>query len=113
MINAKTYDDFEEIILFDKPALFTPLRIDPTTIPDYVFKYEIRHDDDQQGIACELANCIIVNHWGSVITVEPIDLGDDNRVFMSDEDICYGIDSCLTLADFLEKYEEECALWNG
>ena len=39
--------------------------------------YEVRHDDDQQGIPCEIAEHIFVNHWGTLISNRPIRLDRD------------------------------------
>ena len=102
-IDART-EPFEEITIFNEPALFTPLRIDPSTIPVGVYKYEIRHDDECQGIACEVAKRIMVNHWGSILTLRPLDLGDDGRICMEGDEINYGIDSPVTLAEFIERH---------
>lgn len=99
-----TTEKFEEITIFDKPALFTPLRINPDSVPNGVYKYEIRHDDDFQGIACEVARRIIVNHWGSILMLEPLDLGSDGRIYMDGDEINYGVDSCVTLAEFIMRY---------
>ncbi len=104
MVNAMTENDFEEIELFGEPALFTCLRIDPNTVPMGVYKYDIRHDDECQGIACEIAKFIFVNHWGSVLTLRPIDLGKDGFLLMSDDDINYGIDSGLSLKKFIQRH---------
>ena len=105
-VDAKTHH-FEEITIFNEPALFTPLRIDTSTIPVGVYKYEIRHDDECQGIACEVAKRIIVNHWGSILTLHPLDLGDEGRICMEGDEINYGIDSPVTLAEFIERHTKE------
>lgn len=99
-----TKETFEEIELFDEPALFTCLRIDPATVPAGVYKYDIRHDDDCQGIACEIARFILVNHWGSVLTLKPIELGNEGYRLMNEDDINYGIDSEVTLSEFIRRY---------
>lgn len=44
-------EDFEEVTILDKPALFTSLRIDRNTVPHGYHLYEVRHDDDCQGDA--------------------------------------------------------------
>jgi hypothetical protein len=105
-IDART-EPFEEITIFNEPALFTPLRIDPSTIPVGVYKYEIRHDDECQGIACEVAKRIMVNHWGSILTLRPLDLGDEGRIYMDGDEINYGIDSSVTLGEFIERHSKE------
>ncbi|MBO4384290.1 MAG: hypothetical protein J5854_02560 [Clostridia bacterium] len=108
-VDAMT-ERFEEITIFDEPALFTCLRIDPETIPVGVYKYEIRHDDECQGIACELARRIIVNHWGSVLTLRPFDLGEEGRIYMDGDEINYGVDSCVTLPEFMKRYSKDAPL---
>lgn len=39
-------EDFEEITVFNKPALFTNIRIDKATVPKGLYMYEVRHNDD-------------------------------------------------------------------
>ena len=56
-------EDFEEITILDKPALFTPLRIYRDTVPYGYYLYEVRHDDDFQGDAVQIAKSIWVNLW--------------------------------------------------
>lgn len=103
-INAITETGWEVVEVFDKPALFTCLRIDPKTVPAGIYKYDIRHDDECQGIACEIARFIMVNHWGSVLMLEPLDLGEGGYLLMTDDDINYGVDECKNLTEFIEKY---------
>ena len=43
---------FEEVTVFGYPMLFTCLRCDRNTLPKGMFMYEVRHDDDCQGIPC-------------------------------------------------------------
>ncbi len=64
--------NFEDVTVFDRPMLFTCLRCDRSTLPKGMYMYEVRHDDDQQGIPCEIADRILVNHWGTLITNRPI-----------------------------------------
>ena len=67
---------YEEATVLGKPALFTTLCIDRSTIPHGYHLYEVRHDDDCQGDAVEIAHNIIVNHWGSLITRDEIAMPD-------------------------------------
>ena len=105
-IHART-EPFEEITIINEPALFTPLRTDPSTIPAGVYTYEIRQDDECQGIACEVAKRIMVNQWGSILTLRPLDLGDEGRIYMEGDEINYGIDSSVTLGEFIERHSKE------
>lgn len=67
-------ETFEEVTAFDKPMLFTCLRIDRDTVPKGLYVYEVRHDDDMQGRPVEIAERILVNHWGTLLSNKPIRL---------------------------------------
>lgn len=96
--------DFEEVILFDKPALFTSLRIDRSTVPRGYYAYDIRHDDDCQGDAVEIARGVAVNHWGTVITRDKVDLPPDGYRDMKPTDINYAYGECDSMKAFMEAY---------
>lgn len=40
---------YEEVTIFDQPALFTECRIDQATVPEGVYRYELRHGDEDWG----------------------------------------------------------------
>jgi len=82
--NAMT-EHYEEITVCGKPALFTSIRIKRDTIPDGLYAYDVRHDDECRGIPCEIAPFVMVNHWGTIILAEPLELPDDGRRYI-DED---------------------------
>ena len=69
--NRLTYD---EVTIFDVPALFTDLRVDRSTVPDGVYRYEVRYSDEYGGEPVELARGIMVDFFGTVLTREPIQL---------------------------------------
>ena len=46
--NAMT-EHYEEITVCGKPALFTSIRIRRDTIPDGLYAYDVRHDDECRG----------------------------------------------------------------
>lgn len=56
-------EQFDEITVCGKPALFTNIRLDRNTIPDCLYAYDVRHDDDCLGIPCVIALYVMVNHW--------------------------------------------------
>ena len=105
LVNAKE-EDYEIIELFGEPALFTCLRIDPETVPEGIFKYDVRHDDDCQGIPCELARYVMVNHWGTVLTNKEIDLGEDGFIPLNEEDFNYTGEE-TTLDEYIREYGEQ------
>ena len=101
--NAMT-EGFEEVTILNKPALFTSLRIDHATIPRGYHKYEVRHDDDCQGDAVQIAKRIMVNHWGTLITHEEINLPPDGYLDIEPEDLNYSTGDCQSMKEFMDKY---------
>lgn len=58
--NAMT-ERYEEITVCGKPALFTSIRIKRDTVPDGLYAYDVRHDDECRGIPCEIAPFVILD----------------------------------------------------
>ena len=55
MIFHAMTERYEEITVCGKPALFTSIRIKRDTVPDGLYAYDVRHDDECRGIPCEIA----------------------------------------------------------
>ena len=105
MENANTIK-YEGLELLGQTVLFTCLRIDRNTVPDGLYAYDLRPDDECQGIICEIAPHIGVNHWGTVLCREPIALTDDGRRYVTEDDYNY-TSTHLTLDDILIEASEE------
>lgn len=96
-----------------KPALFTNFRIKRDTVPDGLYAYDVRHDDDCRGIPCEIAPFIMINHWGTIILAEPLELPNDGRRYI-DEETDWNYDPfggaeknqkpCVTVEEFMNQY---------
>lgn len=97
-------EDFEAVTILDKPALFTPIRIDRNTVPRGYHLYEVRHDDDCQGDAVQIARGIMVNHWGTLITRDVIKLPADGYLDIEPEDLNYSAGDCKSMKEFMAKY---------
>lgn len=67
-------ENFEEVTVLGHSMLFTCARVARSTVPKGLYMYEVRHDDDQQGDPVQIANWIMVNHWGTLISNRPIKL---------------------------------------
>lgn len=101
MINPNN-ESFEQVSVFDTPALFTSDRIDREKLPEGAYAYDIRHSDDDGMEAAELKEYIMVNHMGTIITKEPIDLGKEGSIVFENEDDFYFTDGDnLTLEHFI------------
>ena len=107
---------YEEITVCGKPALFTSIRIKRDTVPDGLYTYDVRHDDECRGIPCEIAPFVMVNHWGTIILAEPLDLPDDGRRYI-DEDTDWNYapfggteknqKPCVTVKEFIKTYAKQ------
>jgi hypothetical protein len=98
-------ETFTEVRVLGKPALFHDLRIDRSTVPKGLYLYEVRHDDEGWGDPVQIAKGIMVNHFGSIITREPIRLPPHGYLDIDPEkdwDFCDG--DCRTVREFMEKY---------
>lgn len=98
-------ESFTEIEVLGKPALFHDMRIDRNTVLKGLYLYEIRHDDEGWGDPVQIAKGIMVNHFGSIITREPIRLSPDGYLDIEPEkDWNYAGGDCRTVKEFQEKY---------
>ena len=67
---------YELVEVFGRECLFTCARIDRATVPEGLYAYDVRHDDDCQGEPCEIKPHVLVNHWGTIICADPIEMSD-------------------------------------
>lgn len=71
--NEETYEAIE---LFGNTNLFSNFRIDKNTVPDNLYVYELRHDDECNGDIVEISEHILVNFMGTIICKDQIELTD-------------------------------------
>ena len=95
---------YQEVAIFDRPALFTECRIDRTTVPEGVYRYELRHGDADWGEPIELSRSLMVNFYGTVLTREPFQLPIDGWIPLESGSLSFQDGGCRTLAEFQEKY---------
>lgn len=97
-INIEGDDEYELIELFDKSALFTNERITDADIPNGMYCYHIRHGDD--GGFESLEKVVAINHAGSVVTKEPIDLGEKGYISFTEDTSPNFTGETMSLCDF-------------
>ena len=89
MVNAAE-ESFELMEMLGQRVLFTNMRVDRDTVPQDLYVYEVRHDDDCTGEICEIKPFVMVNHWGTMICKEPIELDPKwNSRFVDKNDYSY------------------------
>ena len=77
---------YQEVEIFDIPALFSNGRITPADIPEGMYCYDLRGSDDDPGMPVMVENHVVVNHAGSIITAKPLDLGEEGRLALTEEE---------------------------
>ena len=91
-------DSFDLIEVFDKKALFTNARINKDELPDGVYKYDLR---DGEPFFSSIEKQVIVDHAGTVLTREPIDLGENECIEFDEETSPSFLGDEMTLRDYL------------
>ena len=99
-------EEFDCVELFDHPALFHNCRIDPASVPEGVYRYEVR-EDGENGYACEIANHIAVNHMGTILTDQPVPLNEDGCCFLAEYDLNFAPGGQMTLKDYMNRGHEQ------
>ena len=77
---------YQEVEIFDIPALFSNGRVTPADIPEGMYCYDLRGSDDDPGMPVMVENHVVVNHAGSIITAKPLDLGEDGRLALTEDE---------------------------
>lgn len=103
-INIEGDDEYELIELFGQPALFTNERITDADVPNGMHCYHIRCGNEVKFSVIEKR--IAVNHAGSVVTREPIDLGEQGYISFTDETSPNFTGEVMSLYEFRE-YDPE------
>ena len=99
-VNART-EEFQHVELFGKYALFTNGRIDRSTVPEEWYCYDFRGSDDDPGELCYIEESVAVNHAGSILMPEKLQLPPSGRLDARDE---FGFldEGEMTLREFCE-----------
>ncbi len=92
-------ENFELAMLDDYMVLYTGSRIDRNTVPENLFCYDVRHDDDCQGIACEVKPHVLVNHWGTILSKTEIPMTEGGSYYPR-EDMNY-LGETLTVEEYV------------
>ena len=91
-VNINEIKEFEPVEVFGKLCLLSHQRIDDSSIPEGLFKYDLRHGDDW-GVPVEIDKSVICNYFGSLITNEelPVDM-DKNVIQLKNDDSTFDFD---------------------
>jgi antirestriction protein ArdC len=77
---------YQEVEIFDVPALFSDGRIALDDLPEGLYRYDLRGSDDDLGIPVTVEQNVAVNHAGAIITAKPLDLGEDGCLTLTEDE---------------------------
>ena len=96
-------EQYQEIELFDKPGLFSNGRIVRDNLPEGVYCYDLRGSDYDPGEPVCVEEQVVVNHAGSVLLTEPLELAEDGRLMLTEEEGLNFVGGFSTLTQFLQE----------
>ena len=100
-------EQYQEIELFDKLGLFSNGRIARDILPEGVYCYDLRGSDYDPGDPVCVEERVVVNHAGSVLLTEPLELTEDGRLMLTEEKGLNFTGGFSTLSQFLQKQRKD------
>lgn len=101
---------FQQIELFEQPALFSNGRIDRDRLPEGLFAYDLRGSDDDPGMPVTIEEHVTVNHAATVITAEPIALPETGFRYLGEDGLNF-TGGEQTIKEYLhEQYPEKAKI---
>ena len=82
---SKDAPKYQEVEIFDIPALFSNGRVSLADLPEGLYRYDLRGSDYDPGMPITVEQNVAVNHAGAIITAKPLDLGEDGRLYLTED----------------------------
>lgn len=98
---------YQEVEIFDVPALFSDGRIALADLPAGLYRYDLRGSDDDPGMPVTVEQNVTVNHAGAIITAKPLDLGEDGRLFLTEENGLNFVGSEISMQRFFNEQQKD------
>ena len=85
LVEPRDAEKYQEVEIFDIPALFSNGRVAEADIPEGLYRYDLRGSDDDPGQPVSVENHVVVNHAGSLITAKPLNLGQEGCLYLTED----------------------------
>ena len=105
----QTAPEYEKAEIFGIPALFANERIDAADAPEGLYRYDLRGSDDDPGQPVAAENHVAVNHAGTLITAEPLDIPKDGFLPLTEENGLNFLGEACTIQQFRDEQTQERA----
>ena len=103
----KNAEKYQEVEIFDVPALFSNGRISLADLPDGLYRYDLRGSDDDPGRPVTVEQNVAVNHAGAIITAKPLDLGEDGRLYLTEEEGLNFVGGEISMQRFFNEQQKD------
>lgn len=100
-------EKYQEVELFDQPALFSNGRIKQEEVPDGLFRYDLRGSDYDPGDPIQVEENVLVNHAGTVLTLKPLELGDNGFLRLTEESGLNFVGGEISAQQFLQENRKD------
>ena len=98
---------YQEVEIFDVPALFSDGRIALADLPEGLYRYDLRGSDDDPGMPVTVEQNVAVNHAGAIITAKPLDLGEDGCLTLTEDDGLNFIGGEISMQRFFNEQQKD------
>ena len=98
---------YQEVEIFDVPALFSNGRIATADIPEGLYRYDLRGSDDDPGMPVTVEQSVMVNHAGTILTPKPLELGEDGRLTLTEDEGLNFVGGEISAYQFLNEQRKD------
>ena len=98
---------YQEVEIFDVPALFSNERIALADLPEGLYRYDLRGSDDDPGMPVTVEQNVTVNHAGAIITAKPLDLGEDGCLSLTEDEGLNFVGGEISMQRFFNEQQKD------
>ena len=98
---------YQEVEIFDVPALFSDGRISLDDLPEGLFRYDLRGSDDDPGMPVTVEQNVTVNHAGAIITAKPLDLGEEGCLTLTEDEGLNFVGGEISMQRFFNEQQKD------
>lgn len=98
---------YQEVEIFDVPALFSDGRIALADLPEGLYRYDLRGSDDDPGMPVTVEQSVAVNHAGAIVTAKPLDLGEDGCLTLTEDEGLNFVGGEISIQRFFNEQQKD------
>lgn len=80
MDSLQDAEKYQRVDFFDVPALFANGRVDISTLPEGIYRYELQGADYDPGYPLYVKESVVVNHAGTILTAYPMEIPEQRTL---------------------------------